>query len=254
MSVAEFPATFAPTATTPTTTAAAAYRPRRTHLDRAAQGAVAGSVAAVPPITALHLSATDPIEPSGWTISDYVVSLPHGTLLFALTTGALAVGASALAHGLGSVPETRGIRVLLQIWAAALVIAAVFPTNLRGTPQNLSSNIHLYAGAVVFAALPIAAWRLARWLRRTTGRAGGPTQRPSRRPAVVLSAAALLAGGLSAALIANRLPGVVGLPDLMLPPGILQRVAGAAQIALLTMSAIALLRSGRRPADAVMSR
>jgi Protein of unknown function (DUF998) len=247
MSVAEFPATFAPT-TTPTTTAAAARRPRRAHLDRAARGAVAGSVAAVPPITALHLSATDPIEPSGWTISDYVVSLPHGTLLFALTTGALAVGASALAHGLGPVPGTRGIRVLLQVWAAALVVAAVFPTNLRGTPQDVSSNIHLYAGAVVFAALPIAGWRLARWLRRTEG-AGDP----ARRPAAVLSAVSLLAGGLSVALIANRLPGVIGLPELM-PPGILQRVAGAAQIALLAMSAIALLRSGRRTADAVMSR
>ena len=202
----------------------------------------------MPPITALHLSATDPIEPSGWTISDYVVSLPHGTLLFALTTGALAVGAAALAHGLGSVPGTRGIRVLLQIWAAALVVAAVFPTNLRGTPQDVSSNIHLYAGAVVFAALPIAGWRLARWLRRTGG-AGDP----ARPPAAALSAVALLAGGLSAALIANRLPGVLGLPDLMLPPGILQRVAGAAQIALLAMSAIALLRAGRR-AGAVISR
>lgn len=254
MSVAEFPATFAPTTTTaPPTTAAPVDRPRRTYLERGAQGAVAGSAAAVPPITVLHLSATDPIEPSGWTISDYVVSLPHGTLLFALTTGALAVGAAALAHGLGSVPGTRSIRVLLQIWAAALVVAAVFPTNLRGTPQDVSSNIHLYAGAVVFTALPIAGWRLARWLRRTGG-AGDPARRAARPPAAALSAVALLAGGLSAALIANRLPGVLGLPELMLPPGILQRVAGSAQIALLAMSAFALLRSGRRTADTVMSR
>lgn len=248
MSIAEFTSAYSSTPTT------AVRRPRRTRLDRAAQGALAGSVAAVPPITALHLSASGPIEPSGWTISDYVVSLPQGTTLFALTTGSLAVGAAGLAHGLGSVPGTRGIRILLEIWAAALVIAAVFPTNLRGTPQNLSSNIHLYAGAVVFAALPIAAWRLARWLCTTTGRAGGPERRPGRRPAVALSAAALLAGGLSAALIANRLPGVIGLPDLMLPPGILQRVAGAAQIGLLALSAIVLLRSGRRPTGPVASR
>lgn len=74
MSIAEFTTTFSPTTT------AALRRPRRTQLDRAAKGAVLGAVAAVPPITALHLSATDPIEPSGWTISDYVVSLPQGIL------------------------------------------------------------------------------------------------------------------------------------------------------------------------------
>jgi hypothetical protein len=241
MSVAEFPVTF------PTPVIG---RSRRSPLDRAAQAAVAGSVAAVPPITALHLAATDPMEPAGWTISDYVVSIPQGTLLFALTTGALAAGAAALAHGLGPLPGTRRIRALLNLWAAGLVVAAVFPTNLRGTPQNLSSNIHLYAGAVAFAALPIAAWLLARWLRRTTGRSDGP----ARRPAAVLGAAALLAGVLSAALIANRLPGVVGMPELMMPPGILQRFAGAAQIGLLAVTATALLRSGRRAAGAAASR
>lgn len=251
MSVAEFPTTIATTAGT-----AADHRARWSPLNRAALGAAAGSVAAVPPITALHLSATDPVEPSGWTISDYVVSLPHGTLLFALTTGALAVGAAALAHGLGPIHGTRGIRVLLILWAAALVVAAVFPTNLRGTPQNVSSNIHLYAGAVVFAALPIAAWLLARWLRHVTEQPGGADHRPAAAPGgTVLAVAALLAGLLSAALIANRLPGVIGMPELMLPPGILQRVAGAAQIVLLAMSAIALLRQGRRrTADAITSR
>src|SRR6476620_6137313 len=127
MSVAEFPVT----AFSPAAPAIRAAQP--THLDHAARGAVAASVASVPPITALHLSATDPIEPSGWTISDYVVSLPQGTLLFALTTGALAVGAAALVNGLGPIPGTRGIRVLLILWASALIVAAVFPTNLRGT-------------------------------------------------------------------------------------------------------------------------
>ena len=221
MSVAEFPVT----AFSPAAPAIRAARP--THLDHAARGAVAASVASVPPITLLHLSATDPIEPSGWTISDYVVSLPHGTLLFALTTGALAIGAGALAHGLAPVPGTGRIRALLGVWAAGLLVAAVFPTNLRGTPGGLSSDIHLYAGAVAFATLPIAAWLLARRLRRDPG-------------------FALVGGLLSAALIANRLPGVFGATELMLPPGILQRAAGAAQIVLLAVAAIAVLRS--RPA------
>ena len=229
MSVVEFSAvTFSP--------AAPAIRGAHpTHLHHAARGAVAAAVASVPPITALHLSATDPIEPSGWTISDYVVSLPHGTLLFALTTGALAIGAGALAHGLAPAPGTGRIRALLGVWAAGLLIAAVFPTNLRGTPQNLSSNIHLLAGAVAFATLPIAAWLLARRLRRGAGH--------NSLPAAVLGASALVSGLLSTALIANRLPGVFGMTDLMLPPGILQRVAGAAQIVLLAVAAIAVLRA-----------
>lgn len=248
MSVAEFPTTF----TTTTATSTAAVRgPGRTHLDRAARSALAGSVAAVPPITALHLLATDPVEPAGWTISDYVVSLPHGTLLFALTTGALAVGAAALAHGLAPMAGTRGLRLLLHLWAAGLVIAAAFPTNLRGTPQNLSSNIHLYAGAVVFAALPLAAWLLARWLRRNTGRPAAPA---TQVWVTALAVAALLAGLLSAALITNRLPGVLGMPELMLPPGILQRAAGAAQIVVLAVAAIAVLRSAPRPADILAAR
>jgi hypothetical protein len=229
MSVAEFAPTFAPTQPV--------QRVRPAHLDRAARGAVAGSVAAVPPITMLHMSATAPIEPAGWTISDYVVSLPHGTLLFALTTGALAIGAAGLAQGLVPAAGTGKIRALLGLWATGLVVAAVFPTNLRGTPQNLSSHIHLYAGAVAFAVLPIAAWLLARRLRAAADR--------WTAPAAVLGGFALVGGLLSTALIVNRMPGLIGLPELM-PPGILQRVAGAAQIGLLAVAAIAVLRTAAR--------
>lgn len=239
MSIAELSTAYSSTrAATP----AISVRPQ---LDRAARGALAGSVAAVPPITMLHLSATGPVEPSGWTISDYVVSLPHGTVLFALTAGALAIGAAALAHGLTTTGGTRPVRALLGLWAVGLVTAAVFPTNVRGTPRTLSADIHLYAGAIVFAAMPIAAWLLARWLRKDAA---------GRGSAAVLGVVALVAGLLSTALIANRLPGVFGLDNLMLPPGILQRVAGAAQIVLLALAGIAVLRSGRRLTGAVESR
>lgn len=253
MSVAEFRTVDRIT----TSTTSTVDPPRRAHPERSAQGALAAAVAAVPPIAALHLSATGPIEPSGWTISDYVVSVPHGTLLFALTTGALALGAAALARGLRPDPGTRGIRFLLVLWAFGLVVAAAFPTNVRGTPTNLSSDIHLYAGAVVFAALPVAGWLLAGRLRPTRGGRAGRAVFASGVAAprvAALRTTALLAGLLAAALIANRLPGVVGRPDLMLPPGILQRIAGAAQIVLLATSGIALLRSGRRPIGFVAPR
>ena len=67
-------------------------RPTTAVLAQPAKVALVAAIAAVPPITVLHLSATGAVEPTSWTISDYVVTLPYGTPLFAMTTGALAIG------------------------------------------------------------------------------------------------------------------------------------------------------------------
>ena len=209
-----------------------------TVLDQPARVAASAAAAAIPPITMLHLEATDSVDPVSWTISDYVVSLPHGITLFGMTAAALAIGGGALAHGLRLLAGTRAIRTLLTIWSIAAVTAAVFPTNLRGTAENMSSTIHLVAGGLVFAVLPIAGYLLARIVRRVQGRTV---------TTVVLTATSAVSGVLSTALILNRLPATVGMPELMLPPGILQRVAGAMQIVLLAVAAITLLRT-RQPA------
>ena len=206
-------------------------------LEQPAKIAFVGAAAAVPPITMLHLNTGDLVEPAGWTISDYVVTLPFGIPLFAMTAAAMAVGGVALARGLGGMTGTRSLRILLGVWAVALLAAAAFPTNMRGTPQDVSSNVHLIAGAVVFAVLPLVGWLLARWQRRLFGRSVATT---------VLAVTSAVSGLLSTALIANRLPGVIGMPELMLPPGILQRVAGAAEIVLLAVIAITVLHSARR--------
>ena len=204
-----------------------------TVLGQPARVAVTAAAAAIPPITVLHLEATEDVDPVTWTISDYVVSLPHGITLFGMTT-------AALAHGLRPLAGTRAVRTLLTVWSVAAVIAAVFPTNLRGTEENMSSTIHLVAGGVVFAVLPIAGYLLARSLRRVQGRSVAGT---------VLVATSAVSGLLSTALILNRLPATIGMPGLMLPPGILQRVAGGLQIVLLAVAAITLLRT-RHPAIA----
>ena len=211
-----------------------------TVLDQPARVAVTAAAAAIPPITVLHLEATEGVDPVTWTISDYVISLPHGITLFGMTAAALAIGGAALAHGLRPVAGTRAVRTLLTVWSVAAVIAAVFPTNLRGTEENMSSTIHLVAGGVVFALLPIAGYLLARSLRRVQGRSVAGT---------VLVATSAVSGLLSTALILNRLPATIGMPGLMLPPGILQRVAGGLQIVLLAVAAITLLRT-RQPAIA----
>ena len=142
-----------------------------------------------------------------------------------------------LARGLSTLAGTRAVRGLLAIWAVSLVVLAVFPTNLRGTPENVSSNVHLIAGAVVFAVLPAAGWLLARRHRAQAGRS-----------AMTVAAERDLgfSGVLSTALILNRLPGVIGMPELMLPPGILQRAAGAVEILLLAVAAAMVLRSAHR--------
>lgn len=172
---------------------------------RPAKIALVGAIAAVPPITLLHLNADGVAEPGGWTISDYVVTLPYGVPLFGMTAAALAIGAAALARGLAQQTRSQLLPTLLVVWATAVVTLAVFPTNPRGTPPNLSSNVHLIAGAVVFAVLPLAAWLLARRERRQVGRSVMST---------VLAAVAATSGALSAALIVNRLPGAVGMPEL----------------------------------------
>ena len=211
-----------------------------TVLDQPARVAVTAAAAAIPPITVLHLEATEDVDPVTWTISDYVISLPHGITLFGMTAAALAIGGAALAHGVRPVAGTRAVRTLLTVWSVAAVIAAVFPTNLRGTEENMSSTIHLVAGGVVFAVLPIAGYLLARSLRRVQGRSVAGT---------VLVATSAVSGLLSTALILNRLPATIGMPELMLPPGVLQRVAGGLQIVLLAVAAITLLRT-RQPAIA----
>jgi len=197
-----------------------------------AKVALVAAAASVPPITMLHLNATGAVEPATWTISDYVVTLPYGVPLFAMTTGALAIGAVVLARGLAQLAATRLLRVLLGVWAAALMLAAVFPTNLRGTPQDFSSNVHLIAGAVVFAVLPAVGVLVVRRQQRLSGRSA---------TTVSLAVISSLSGLLSAALILNRLPGVIGMPELMLPPGVLRRAAGAVEIVLLGAIAFGLL-------------
>ena len=206
-------------------------------LAQPAKVALVGAIAAVPPITVLHLSASGAMEPVGWTISDYVVTVPYGIPLFGMTAAAMAIGAGVLARGLAHLAGTRAARMLLATWAVALLVTAVFPTNLRGTPENLSSNVHLFAGAVVFAVLPVAGWLVARWQRGITGRTAMTAS---------LASISVLSGLLSTALILNRLPGVIGMPELMLPPGILQRAAGAVEIVVLALTAATVLRSARR--------
>lgn len=203
---------------------------------RSAHLALAGTMVSVPPMVLLHLDAPTRLSAVTTTISDYVVQTPLGEPLFGLTTGALAMAGIAIARGLTA---ATAVKAMLAAWSLALILAAVFPTNPPGTPGTISSTIHLIAGAVVFAMLPIiglAVWRRSRPLLAGTGYGR------------MLLITTMLSGVLSTALILNRIPGVVGLDQLSLPPGLLQRAAGAVEIGLAVVIALAL---ASRPAVAV---
>lgn len=196
---------------------------------RSAHIALAGAAVSVPPIVLLHMDAPARLSAATTTISDYVVQTPLGEPLFGLTTGALALAGMAIARGLAG---ATAVKAMLAGWSLALILAAVFPTNLPGRPGDASSTIHLLAGAVVFGLLPMVG--LAVWRRSRPFIAGTWTGR-----ALLITTA--VSGALSTALILNRIPGTVGLDQLSLPPGLLQRAAGAVEIVLAGVIALALL-------------
>ncbi len=203
---------------------------------RSARVALAGSVTSVPPVVLLHVEAPPGLSAAQTTISDYVVTSHLGIPLFAMTTGALAVAGIAVARGLADTTRTVVARTLLVCWALGLLATAAFPTNPPGTPSTVSSTVHLIAGAVVFALLPVAglvAWRGIR--DRIAGSWTGPA----------LLVTSLASGLLGAALILNRLPGVLGADRLLVAPGLLQRAAGAVEIVLAAVLSLALLCAAR---------
>src|SRR6478609_7262358 len=199
-----------------------------------ASAGLVATVASVPPIVLLHLNAPVGLSAERTTISDFVITSHFGVPLFAATAGTLALAAGwARAIGGGAV------QAVLVVWALALVTAAVFPTNPLGTPETVSSTIHLIAGGVVFATLPTAGVLCWKMLLAQEGHSSSSTT------VLVASAAS---GLLSVALILNRLPGMVGLDELMLPAGMLQRAAGAAEIILLAILLLTTLQVARRRA------
>ena len=198
---------------------------------RSAHIGLAGAAASVPPIVLLHVDAPARLSAATTTISDYVIQTPLGEPLFGLTAGALALSGLAIARGLAG---ATAVRALLVGWSLALILAAVFPTNPPGTPGGASSTIHLIAGAVVFAVLPVVG--LALWRHARSSIAGTWIGR-------ALPITTAVSGVLSAALILNRIPGVIGLDQLSLPPGLLQRAAGAVEIALAMVITLAARRA-----------
>lgn len=202
---------------------AASTRPRTAPTVRTVVTAAVG--VAVWGVLVLHVAAlSSMVDPLRHTISDYV-ALPGGYLVLGLAAGAMAVAGAVLAVAARRGGAGRTVVALLGSWAVAMALAGVFPTNLPDTPPDVVAAVHRYAGAWVFAVLPVAALLLAR----------GPAVRESaRRPVTAL---AVLAGLLAAGFLLAHLPIVVlGSPAFPLLGGV-ERVLYGVVIALLVVTA-----------------
>jgi hypothetical protein len=102
--------------------------------------------------------------PTQTLLSDYAL-VSGGLVPMLIGTLALAGACLSLAYGLAArePARTAAARVLLLAGAAGLMMSAVFPTD-PGTSDGgtLVGEIHRWSAALVFTALPVAGWALAK--------------------------------------------------------------------------------------------
>jgi hypothetical protein len=193
-------------------------------------GVVAGSVlVALLAMACLHLGSAGLVDPWHQTISDYVV-VPGGYALLGAAASALAVACVMLAAALGNagLPRPGRPAALLLSAAAALVLVAVFPTNIPGTEPGVVANVHRVAGGWVFAALPSAAWLVAR-----RARAGAGWDANAR----ILTLWSGVTGVLSIAFLLSHVPIVIGTSSGVPLVGGFERVLYAAVMVVMLVTA-----------------
>jgi hypothetical protein len=186
----------------------------------------------------LHLAGAGLVDPLDQPISDYVV-MQGGYVLLGVAAAALAGASVMLAAALGNtgLPRPGPPAVLLLSAAAALVLAAAFPTNIPGTEAGVVANVHRVAGGWVLAALPSAAWLVAR-----RARAGGGWAANAR----VLTLWSGAAGVLSITYMLSHVPIVIGTSSGVPLVGGFERVVYAAvMVVMLVTARAAQLATGR---------
>lgn len=109
-----------------------------------------------------HIGLGPDFNPLALTLSDYALSDRGAAIEAAMVT--LACASLALLAGLAAAhAPVRGIpTVLLLVWAAGLLLAAVVPTDPIGTPVlSTAGYVHRYASVTAFLCLPVAALMMA---------------------------------------------------------------------------------------------
>ncbi|MCE3554985.1 DUF998 domain-containing protein [Pseudonocardia sp. RS11V-5] len=224
--------TAAPAAAAPATSSGRlpATAPERPALTLPSALVAAGVAVAVWAVAVLHVAGalhSPVVDPLVHTVSDYVL-LPGGHLVLGIAAAALALAATVLAGAAARAGASRAPVGLLASWAVAMVVAGVVPTNAPGTPPDLSAAVHRYAGAWIFAVLPVAVLLLAR---------GSAIREAARRRVVAL---ALLTAALSGTFLLAHLPIVVAGSSTFPLLGGVERVLYGAVTALLITTTLAL--------------
>ena len=187
---------------------------------------VTGALVAVAALGYAQL--TLPAQP---LISDYVL-ISGGPAPVLIGMLALAGACLSLGYALAATEPGRSAatRVLLLAATAGLMLSAVFPTDTSEL-KSLSGEIHRWAAAVVFTALPVAGWALAR----------GRTALPRWNAVRALSVTAALT--LAVYLAAHPASFVSSWIDGAAYYGLLERALVLADIALVVAMSVAARRS-----------
>ncbi|MBP2474466.1 hypothetical protein JOF53_003338 [Crossiella equi] len=186
-----------------------------------------------------HLGQLNPIRS---TFSELIFT-EQGARLVGVCLLAAASGSLALAGALvgAAAPGCRSAAWLLVVWAAGLLLAAVFPMEPVHEPITLYGAVHRYSAALGFLALPVAGLLLATRFR------GDPRWGRLSTPLRVLAWAGLTGVG---AFLATFVP--VDRPLWLLGErgysGAAERLLLAAHVVLLVVLTWRVLRHSARPA------
>lgn len=139
-------------------------------------------------VVALHFLRPD-YNPISRFVSEYAVG-PYGFLMTSAFFG-LSLGSLALVLGLYQGVSRTGRSwvglVLLGIWGVGVLIAGIFPTDLKGAPRTTSGSIHDMASVLAFFSLILAtiflSWRFKQDEKWSS----------FHRPALILSVMMMLA-------------------------------------------------------------
>ncbi|MEU1735694.1 DUF998 domain-containing protein [Streptosporangium sp. NPDC020145] len=122
--------------------------------------ACAGIAVAVGSMVVGQVVATTHSDPFALTIGEYAAVEGNGTTELAMIS--LAVASLALVAGLRAARAPLGTAVerLLAVWSGALTVMAFVPAGVPGSAGALDDwmrdQVHGYASAVAFVALPVA--------------------------------------------------------------------------------------------------
>ncbi|MEO3873954.1 DUF998 domain-containing protein [Nonomuraea sp. B12E4] len=183
----------------------------------------------------LTLHAEAGLDPVHSVISEYAFHAGGWLLPASLTL--FAVGGTLIAEALRRAGTSRWAVALVLAWAASMFLIGAFPTDRPGVPLSMSGGIHRYAAFAAFLAMPVVGLLLARARIRYAG------------------AVRVLSGIALGALLLVVIPYVVrmfGVPlsNDDIPAGLTQRVVVVAELGVLALAGLSMLRPRVRHAAA----